>query len=140
VIVIDASLAVKLYFNESGSEQAIGLIHSHAGEISVPDIFAVEVASALVRQANMDDDNVAVALDCLANFARLINGDTLTLVRPTARDITTAADIAIDIGHPLRDCLYLLLAVQLGCPLVTFDAKFAARANAYHAQIQLLTP
>jgi predicted nucleic acid-binding protein len=140
VIVIDASLAVKLYLDEPGSELAIALIHSNSGQISVPDVFAIEVASALVRQANMGIDNAEIGRHCLTNFAQLIDGGALTFIRPSGRDITTAGDIAIDIGHPFRDCLYLLLGVQLCCPLVTFDAKFAAKAKPYHAQIQLLTP
>jgi predicted nucleic acid-binding protein len=138
VIVIDASVAVKLYLDEPGAEQAIGLIQSNAGRISVPDVFVIEVASTLVRQANMGRQIAEISRDCLANFVRFVGGNAIQCVRPNGTDIATAGDIAIDIGHPMRDCLYLLLAIQLGCPLVTFDAKFAAKAKPYHAEIQLL--
>jgi predicted nucleic acid-binding protein len=54
MIVVDASLAVKLYLEESGTEPAFALIEAEAGNISAPDMLAVEVASALVREANID--------------------------------------------------------------------------------------
>ena len=52
--------------------------------------------------------------------------------------IVKAANLAIDIGHPLKDCIYLALAMELGCPLVTCDTKFATKAHEVYAGVQVL--
>lgn len=51
----------------------------------------------------------------------------LLLHRVTPALIAQATVIAIGLSHPLKDCVYLALADQLGCPLATSDAKFHAR-------------
>ena len=35
--------------------------------------------------------------------------------------------LAIEIGHPAYDCIYLALARRLGAPLVTADMRFVNR-------------
>ena len=135
MIVIDASVAVKLYRIESNSDAALALFKEHEGRISVPDLFAVEVAGAIVRDANINrSDNQ----DKLASLATLLASAAITLVRTGSADLLRAANLAIDIGHPLKDCLYLVLAMELACPLVTCDAKFAAKARGVYAQVRVL--
>ena len=49
-----------------------------------------------------------------------------------------AAKLAINLGHPLKDCLYLTLAMELGYPLITADAKFAAKARGVYGDVRVL--
>jgi predicted nucleic acid-binding protein len=138
VIVVDASLAVKLYRKEIGSDEALTLIDAHAGFMSAPDIFAIEVAGAIVRDANINKRQPDENEDKLANFAALLASQTIRLVRANADDVIRAAQLAIKIGHPIKDCLYLALAMELGCDLVTCDARFAAKAKGVWGGVRVL--
>jgi predicted nucleic acid-binding protein len=53
--------------------------------------------------------------------------------------VAEAAGIALRLGHPLADCLYLALAIELDCDLATCDAKFQARASSAYPRVQLLS-
>jgi predicted nucleic acid-binding protein len=46
--------------------------------------------------------------------------------------------LAIDIGHPLKDCVYLVLAMELDCELVTCDARFAKKAKSVWGRVRVL--
>lgn len=138
MIVVDASLAVKWFLAEPFSDQAASVLSAYVGQIFVPDLMLVEVTSALVRNANMVKSsraNVEVALD---RFGKLIaDGDVVTR-RSSDTAIRQSADTAITLGHPLKDCLYLALAMELDCELVTCDAKFAERAKGVWARVRVL--
>jgi predicted nucleic acid-binding protein len=62
----------------------------------------------------------------------------VTLVRTANADLLRATNLAIDLGHPLKDCIYLALAMELGCDLVTADARFAAKAREVWAGVRVL--
>ena len=138
MIVIDASLAAKWYLEEQGSEAAIDLLLAHSPNISVPDIFAIELVATLVREANMQKDRAGDVRGSLDRFKALCEGNGITLVRATPSALRDAADLAIAIGHPLKDCLYLALAMELGCPLVTADVRFAAKARGFYGDVRVL--
>jgi predicted nucleic acid-binding protein len=129
VIVIDASVAVKLYRDEPHSDLALSLFGDHAGSIIVPDIFAIEVAGAIVREANMLKETATGIGLRLASFAELLGSSALQLTRLSPADMPAIAKLAIGLGHPLKDCIYLALAIDLGCELVTADARFAEEAR-----------
>ncbi len=138
MIVIDASLAVKWYLEEALSEIAVDLLLEMSPHISVPDTFCVEVASTLVREANMDKAKSADARNALARFKALCVGGGIRTLRMTPAALDIAANIAIDLGHPLKDCIYLALAMELDCELVTCDAKFAAKAKGVWGRVRVL--
>ena len=50
----------------------------------------------------------------------------------------SGVDIALELGHPLTDCLYLALAIDLDCELATCDVKFRAKAAPIYPRIKLL--
>ena len=138
MIVIDASLAAKWYLDEQGSEAAIDLLLSHSPNISVPDIFAIEVVATLVRESNMQKGRAKDVGGSLDRFQALSEGNGITLIRTLPSDLRDAADLAIAIGHPLKDCLYLVLAMELACPLVTADARFASKARGVYGGVWVL--
>lgn len=43
--------------------------------------------------------------------------------------VERAGWLAINLGHPIQDCVYLALAHQLDCPLATADVKFHDRVG-----------
>ena len=64
--------------------------------------------------------------------------ETKSAGRMGPQKIASSAGQAIDLGHPLKDCIYLALAMELGCELVTCDARFAAKAKGVWAGVRVL--
>lgn len=135
MIVIDASIAAKLYREEPGSVEAAELLAKYAGAISVPDVFAIEVAGVIVRDANAYHGGAPLQQDKLLHFAELLQSPAIELVRSDTSAVLRASQMAMALGHPLKDCVYLVLARDLACPLVTADLKFLAKAQGLHPQI-----
>lgn len=138
MIVIDACIGVKWFLDEAGSEAAVKLLVAERDHITGPELFAVEVAATLVREANArkplaDDMRLA-----LTRLTALFGSGAISLNRMTPQNIADAGLLAIDLGHPLKDCIYLALAMQLECPLVTADARFAAKARNVYADVRVL--
>jgi predicted nucleic acid-binding protein len=138
MIAIDASVAVKWYRPEHFSLEATALFETNAGDLIAPDMFAVEVTSALVRNANAVKAARNIMEQSILAFARELEIGSIRLTRLTAKGLTDAARLALDLGHPLKDCNYLALAMEQGCDLVTCDARFAAKAKRVWAGVRVL--
>jgi predicted nucleic acid-binding protein len=138
VIVIDASVAVKWYFREVGSDAAQRLLEQKVGLLIGPDLLLIEVCAAFVRGANVDKSRREDAQTFIADFRSKLDDGTIRTERLTSGGLATAASLAIDLGHPLKDCLYLALAMELDCDLVTCDARFAEKAKGVWARVRVL--
>jgi predicted nucleic acid-binding protein len=138
VIILDASVAVKWYFPETGSDLAIDLLSGGVGTLIAPDLFATEVNAALVRKGNMDKSQREGIRLMIADFAEKLAQQHVRLTRSTGPATAKAANLALDLGHPLKDCIYLTLAMELGCELVTCDAKFAAKTKGVWERVLVL--
>jgi predicted nucleic acid-binding protein len=138
VIVLDASVAVKWYVPEDQSADARLVFTENESAIVVPEIFRGEVVGAMVRRANMNKAERAASEESIRIFMGLIAEGFIDLTNLTPDQMTRAAGTAIDLGHPLKDCLYLALAMDLGCPLITCDAKFAAKAHGIYDGVRVL--
>lgn len=137
MIVVDASLAVKWFLPEAGADAAAQIL---LGDMAIigPDMLAVEVHATLVRGANMVKSNRDDAESSIRRFQKMIASGEVALVRSQPNQIERAANLAIDLGHPLKDCLYLVLAMEMDCELVTCDARFAAKAQGVWARVRVL--
>ena len=137
VIVVDASLAVKWFLPEPGAEAAAALLLEQ-DEIAGPDMLAVEVHATLVRGANMVKSNRVEAETAIRRFQAMIESGDVTLIRSLPKQIERSANIAVNLGHPLKDCIYLVLAMEMDCELVTCDARFAEKAKGVWARVRVL--
>jgi predicted nucleic acid-binding protein len=138
VTVIDASVAVKWFVNEQNSDLARQLLETRQGFLHIPDIFVVEVSAVLVRNANAEKANQDIFRSGLYSLIDLIDRQSLILERTSPGHVYDASNLAIRLGHPLKDCLYLVLAMQLNCDLVTCDARFAAKAKGVWDRVRVL--
>lgn len=139
MIVIDASLAVKLVIREADSGIALAWYGSLDTDAIAPDLIAVEVAQAIVRQVNMRRISPAKGRDTFQTWRRLFDDNGIVLhPTPNAR-LDATVDCAIRLGHPVKDCVYLALAMEKRCDLVTCDVKFAVKARTLHPGVMLLS-
>jgi predicted nucleic acid-binding protein len=136
VIVVDASLAAKLVVAEADSDEAEAWFE-RAEEISAPDLIVVEVVQAVVRRVNDRRTTSEVGLAAIAKWRNLLAGQAINLFRSDPEQVATAAELAIILGHPVKDCLYLVLAMEHGGTLITADARFHARAHGRYPIIEL---
>lgn len=138
MIVVDASLIVRTISWEEGSAAALDFVDSYPDELVAPDLVLSEVGSAIVRRANMGEMPAEAAEHALSAWAKAVREGLLSLHPMTPGDMERAARLAITLGHPIADCFYLALAMDLDCGLATCDAKFAAKARSVYPAITVL--
>ncbi|MBU0725379.1 MAG: type II toxin-antitoxin system VapC family toxin [Alphaproteobacteria bacterium] len=136
MLVIDASVAVKALLLEPGSDRATALLASEA-DLAAPSIILAEVLAAITRAHRADRIGAGLAREIAGNWRQLI-ADGGLVCAPDDLLLEMAVDIALSIRHPLQDCLYLALAQNLDCPLVTADRKLIERGAGAHAKLRLL--
>ncbi|MDO8963419.1 MAG: type II toxin-antitoxin system VapC family toxin [Coriobacteriia bacterium] len=131
-IVLDASVAISLVVEERGTAAAIATVAGH--DVLVPDLFWPEVSHALVRKAGSGAIARADAAEAYALLRRLV--DRTVGSEPLGPGAMT---LALDLGHPAYDCVYLAAAIAHGAPLLTADrALHAAATAAGHGDAVLL--
>jgi predicted nucleic acid-binding protein len=122
-IVVDASIAVQWFAREPGSDAAAGLIDSNHRLIA-PDIMPVETANAWwkkVRRGEMSTGDLDEAIVSL--LALEIEWS------PTTTLLARAARVATEIGHPVYDCVYLVLSTIRGARFATADDRLRRAAT-----------
>ena len=138
MIVIDASVAVKWYADEVHSDAADGVLADNPGNIVVPAVFVGEVIGALVRRANIDKVLRSESEASIGRFITLLAEQWIRIEHTDPPAMARAATLAHDLGHPLKDCIYLALAIDLACDLVTCDERFAAKAKEVWSGVRVL--
>lgn len=120
--VVDASVAVKWLLPEDGREHALRLQDLYQEEkidLIAPSLLAVEVANVLWKRARRGDLSPETALRCYEGF--LVDAPIL-LDSPSLE--ASALGLALAHCHPVYDCLYLALALERRCDLITADERF----------------
>lgn len=127
MLILDASVAAKLFIAEVDSEQAEKLL-SHSDRLVAPDLIVLEVGNALHkawRRNVIDDAQMDRALSRLPTlFANLF---------PTIDLVADAAIISRILRHPLPDCIYVALHWRTGAPVITADKELVQAADAVPA-------
>jgi len=132
-IVVDASVALKWVLDEPESEAAVALRDQ---ELIAPALWLAEAANALWRHARTGEisDQEAAAF-----FSELLKAPVASL--PIEPYLERALEFAMEIGHPVYDCIYLALALHHRTHVVTADRRFASAAStpALAGGVRLLT-
>ena len=115
--VVDASVAIKWLVPEIHSEEA-SLLLDENNELRAPDLLWAESGNILWkkwRKEELTADEAERSLEELRQFP--------VRIFPTAPFCDTAWEIARRFDRSFYDSLYVALAINGGCPLVTADRR-----------------
>jgi predicted nucleic acid-binding protein len=141
--VVDASVGIKLFLEEDGSEAAARLFAELAPDpdsaslpsrFYVPDLFYVECGNILwkyVRHFGYDANNARQDVADLQAL-RLQTVSTADLLTP-------AFELALQYDLTAYDACYATLAQQLSLPLITADAALVRKLTNSAVVIQTLS-
>jgi predicted nucleic acid-binding protein len=118
LLVIDASVVVKWFLPEIHSVAALRVAQS-GHTFLAPDLLGAEVANTLWKKHRRDELTNDEAVRLIDDLQRL----DITMA-PHQGLLSKAFALAASAGHPVYDCLYLALAHQSDCQLVTADRRF----------------
>jgi predicted nucleic acid-binding protein len=113
--IVDASVVVKWVLAEADSAAAIALGRHR---LLAPDLLDIECASVLWKAARRGELLPAEAAERLA-----LIGEAAIERLPGSVLLPGAMRHALQLRHPIYDCLYLEAAIWTGLPLVTADRR-----------------
>jgi predicted nucleic acid-binding protein len=122
-VVIDASVAAKWFLEEENWDAAEAL---QAGQdtLIAPDLLIAEVLNTYwkhVERKSKPRASIQDVIEVLVNsFSKLV---------PMVELASSAAEVAIELHHPIYDCFYLALAERDQCALVTADERFYGKTR-----------
>lgn len=120
IVVVDASVAAKWLISEPDSEIAAMLLDG-SFDLHAPRLLASEIGNMLWRKArkgSIDEYEAARLAAALLDMPLQWRDDERTCVE--------AVRIAVELGHPAYDCMYLALALLIGTKVVTADKRFVS--------------
>lgn len=122
VIVLDASVLVKLFIDEPLSDCAETVVADHA-LILAPELTRLEVAGGITRKVRQGQLPRAAAEEKLRLWHEFVQLGNLRLT-PNHELQPATEQLSLELRHPLADCLYLAVAEQHRAPLITADQPF----------------
>lgn len=120
VVVVDASVAAKWLVAEPDSEIAAMLLDG-SFDLQAPRLLVSEIGNMLWRMAvngSIEEYEAARLAAALLDVPLQWRDDERTCVE--------AVRIAVELGHPAYDCMYLALASLIGSQVVTADKRFVS--------------
>jgi predicted nucleic acid-binding protein len=134
--VIDAGIGVKWFLTEPHSDKARRLLEQFqqsAIELIAPDLLIAETTNVFWKRAARGDLTALEAEDNLQDLLTI----NLPLV-PSTMLAVRALSLAQTHQRSVYDCLYLALALERGCEMVTSDERFFNAIGSKFSQIKLL--
>jgi predicted nucleic acid-binding protein len=119
--VVDASVALKWVFHEPESDAAVALRHD---DLIAPALWLAEATNALWRRTRIGE---LTTDEASSRLTELLNAPVASL--PIEPHLERALGLAMEISHPIYDCIYLALALYHDTHVVTADRRFAAAAG-----------
>jgi predicted nucleic acid-binding protein len=121
IFVVDASVALKWFVEEDGSDEANALVTG--GDILIaPDLIVPEVCNATWKMTRRDMMHPAQRLAAMTRLPSILN-ETV----PTGPLAPRAAALSTLLDHPAYDCFYLALAEQRSGTVISADRRLIAR-------------
>ena len=135
-IVVDASVAAKWLFSERDSDRAVTLLLETVGgrlKSLAPDILPAEIGNVLAMRVSR---GLLQQQQALAEYQRFQQSCPALISNGILAD--RALRLALRQRHPIYDCLYLALALEAGCELITADEKMHRVFSPNFPQVRLL--
>jgi predicted nucleic acid-binding protein len=122
-IIVDASVAAKLYFIDQGTPQAKAELTTGAS-LFAPELLFIEIASVATNMMRRGLSTTEQAAMAVASVLTLLDEAV-----PMSGLSRRAFDLASRHGFSAYDASYLALAEQRAVPLLTADARLTRRAQ-----------
>ena len=122
-VVVDASIAFLWFANEPDRWGADQILETDS-PLLAPDLMAVEATNAWWKKHRRREMERADVEQAVTNLLALGIGWT-----SSAALLPSAARLAVELGHPVYDCLYLALAAAHAVPIATADERLRQAAK-----------
>lgn len=130
--VVDASVGIKWVANETHTDLARSLATCR---LLAPELFPIECANILWKKVRVRD---LTRRDALSNLD-LLRLAPVAIVS-TRELMPQALELALELQHPVYDCVYLALAIRQGAPLVTADQRLVTAVARFRRAKDLIIP
>ena len=123
--VVDASVAVKWFSTEEGSDRALSLRNQHVDgrrTLVAPDLLLYEVGNALRFKPGFNPSVTAKALDDLFDLQ-------VDLLAPSKELVRKSSELAFKYGITMHDSCYLSVGELMGVEVVTAEDELLSRAK-----------
>jgi predicted nucleic acid-binding protein len=121
VVILDASVATKMFLAVPGHEQAIACGRRY--RFSAPVLLLTETSNALWKYVRRGDTSVEECRDALRELENFV--DCIWSIDV----VTHALRLACKLGHPVYDCTYLALAQMRQLPILSADKRLLSLAQ-----------
>ena len=136
VVVVDASMAVKWVLPEEGHAEAMRLLERYRNEdatLIAPHLLLAEAGNTFWKLARR---GILTEAQATAAFHHLLENSPILM--ESSRIASSALQLALAHRQTLYDCLYLALALDQQCDLVTADRRFFGGIHLAFPFVQLL--
>ncbi len=130
--VVDANVAIKWVIPEVYTNIALRLLDDDSNLLLVPDFFFPEIGNILWKRVRRGELTLEQAKENLAELK------TVNLqICASEPLISSALEIATRVNQAVYDCVYLTLAINHQCSMVTADERFvnATRNDIFSSSI-----
>jgi predicted nucleic acid-binding protein len=134
--VLDCSVAAKWVLREPGRAPALGWFEQYAsGEVLLiaPDILLAELASLLAKRNRRKQISAEQAHEAFSLMTRC--APRLFDTRPR---LSRALHLSLQRRLSLWDCVYLALALEHDCPVLTADLRLFRAGRGAHPSVRLV--
>jgi predicted nucleic acid-binding protein len=125
--VIDANVAIKWVLPEIYSDTALSILDNDDDQLLVPDFFFSEITNIFWKRIQRGELSLTEAREGLKNIKQ-VDFEVFGSYDLVAQ----ALEISVEVKQAIYDCIYLALAIDNDCCMVTADERFinAVRQNA----------
>lgn len=125
MVIIDASVVCKAVLPEENREKIKSIFKKHVegiDKVTIPNLLFYEVANTLATKSAIPKSQMIKSLEGLGVLR-------LSVYDPSLKEIGDAAIFAKDNYVSVYDAIYVILALNNKCDLITADKKFARQVN-----------
>lgn len=122
-LIVDASVAIKWFVKENLHDEALELLE-HFDRLQAPELIVAEITNAVWKKRLRKEITKGQAWTIVSAIPNYI-----PVLYPILLDHERALEIAIFLGHPAYDCLYLACAERVGGTVVTADRTLLGKVK-----------